>query len=89
MMMDLDGLPLAVRRRSGLSWDLDLHGLGVLIPGQRNQNNNKRWFPAIRSIGGHSPSQRERGREVRQATVAVAAHEVSPVPLASCLAIIA
>ena len=55
-------------------------GLGVLIPGQRNQNNNKRWFPALSSIDRGPPtSQRERGREVRQATVAVAAHEVSPV----------
>jgi hypothetical protein len=52
MMMDLDGLPLAVRRCSGLlGLGLEL-GLGVLIPGQRNQNNNKRWFPARRSIGG-------------------------------------
>jgi hypothetical protein len=53
-----------------------MHGLGVLIPGQRNQNNNKRWFPARRSIGGPF-SQCEPGREPRQAT-RLHAHEVSP-----------
>jgi hypothetical protein len=61
----------------GLAWS------GRSDPGAtKSKQQQTRWFPAIRSIGGHPPSQREPGRELRQATRSHA-HEVNrPWPCA-------
>ena len=95
MMMDLDGLPLAVRRRSGLSWDLDAWS-GRSDPGATKSKQQQTMVP--RNSIDRGPLTQQPPVTTRPASVnqeekcrkpPLHAHEVSPVPLASCLAIIA